>query len=103
MGKKTVTQVEEAQRDPSRMNPRRNMPRHTVITLTKIYIYIYKSNKKHTWESPQDYQLTFFSRNSAGQKGLTLYKVIRDFLMVQWLRLTAFNVGGQSWIPGQGI
>ena len=42
MGKKTVTQVEEAQRDPSRMNPRRNMPRHTVITLTKIYIYIYK-------------------------------------------------------------
>ena len=48
MGKKTVTQVEEAQRDPSRMNPRRNMPRHTVITLTKkknIYIYIHKSNK----------------------------------------------------------
>ena len=38
MGKKTVTQVEEAQKDPSRMNPRRNMPRHTVIT--NIYIYI---------------------------------------------------------------
>ena len=36
MVKETVTQVEEVQRVPGRMNPRRNMPGHTVIKLTKI-------------------------------------------------------------------
>ena len=36
MVKETVTQVEEVQRVPGRMKPRRNMPGHTVIKLTKI-------------------------------------------------------------------
>ena len=36
MGKKIATQVQEAQRVPYRINPRRNMPRHTVIKLAKI-------------------------------------------------------------------
>ena len=36
MGKKAVTQVQEAQRLPGRINQRRNMPRHIVIKLTKI-------------------------------------------------------------------
>ena len=36
MGKETVSQVEEVQRVPGRINPRKNMPRHTVIKLTKI-------------------------------------------------------------------
>ena len=36
MGKKIVNQVQEAQRIPGRINPRRNTPRHTVIRLTKI-------------------------------------------------------------------
>ena len=36
MGKETATQVQEAQRVPCRINPRRNTPRHTVIKLTKI-------------------------------------------------------------------
>ena len=31
MGKEKATQVQEAQRVPGRINPRRNMPRHTVI------------------------------------------------------------------------
>ena len=35
MGKETATQVQEAQRVPGRINPRRNTPRHTVIKLTK--------------------------------------------------------------------
>ena len=35
-GKKPVNQVQEAQRVPVRINPRRNTPRHTVIKLTKI-------------------------------------------------------------------
>ena len=36
MGKETVTQVQEAQRVPYRINPRRNLPRHILIILTKI-------------------------------------------------------------------
>ena len=36
MGKEIATQVQELQRAPGRINPRRNMPRHIVIKLTKI-------------------------------------------------------------------
>ena len=36
VGKEIATQVQEAQRVPGRIHPRRNMPRHTVIKLTKI-------------------------------------------------------------------
>ena len=36
MGKEIVTQVQETQRVPNRINPRRNTPRHILITLTKV-------------------------------------------------------------------
>ena len=36
MGKEIVNQVQEAQRLPYRRNPRRNMPRHVLIKLSKI-------------------------------------------------------------------
>ena len=36
MGKEIATQVQEAQRVPYRINPRRNMQRHIVIKLEKI-------------------------------------------------------------------
>ena len=36
MGKEIINQVEEAQRVPSRINPRRNTLRHIAIRLTKI-------------------------------------------------------------------
>ena len=36
MGKEIATQVQEVQRVPYRINPRRNMLRHIVIKLTKI-------------------------------------------------------------------
>ena len=36
MGKEIVTQVQEAQRVPYRINPRRNTPRHIVIKLGKM-------------------------------------------------------------------
>ena len=36
MGKQIVTQVQEAQRIPYRINPRRNTPRHILIKLSKI-------------------------------------------------------------------
>ena len=36
MGKEIATQVQEAQRVPGRINPRRNTPRCIVIKVTKI-------------------------------------------------------------------
>ena len=36
MGNEIATQVQEAQRVPYRINPRRNTPRHIVIKLAKI-------------------------------------------------------------------
>ena len=36
MGKEIVTQVQETQRVPNRINPRRNTPRHILIELTKV-------------------------------------------------------------------
>ena len=36
MGKETVNQVQEAQRVPYRINPRRNTPRHILIKLLNI-------------------------------------------------------------------
>ena len=41
LGNKIATQVQEAQRIPGRIKPRRNTPRHIVIKLTKI-----KENEK---------------------------------------------------------
>ena len=36
MGKEIVSQVQEAQRVPYRINPKRNTPRHVLIKLSKI-------------------------------------------------------------------
>ena len=36
MGKEIATQVQEAQRVPGRINPRRNTPKHILIRLSKI-------------------------------------------------------------------
>ena len=36
MGKEIVNQVQEKQRIPYRINPRRDMPRHILIKLSKI-------------------------------------------------------------------
>ena len=36
MGKEIITQVQETQRVPNRINPRQNTPRHILIKLTKV-------------------------------------------------------------------
>ena len=36
MGKEIITQVQETQKVPNRINPRRSTPRHILIKLTKI-------------------------------------------------------------------
>ena len=59
MGKEIVNQVQEAQRVPGRINPRRNTLRHIVIKLTKIKgkdkilkAVGEKNDKKYTREVP---------------------------------------------------
>ena len=36
MGEEIITQVQETQRVPNRINPRRNMPKHILIKIAKI-------------------------------------------------------------------
>ena len=49
MEKEIVNQVQEVQRVPYRINPRRNMPRHTLIKLTKTKhnIILKAAREKH--------------------------------------------------------
>ena len=50
MGKEIVKQVQEAQRVPGRINPKRNTPRLTVIKLTKL------KNKDKTLKAAREKQ-----------------------------------------------
>ena len=56
MGKEIVYQVQEAQRVPYRINPRRNMPRHILIKLTKTKhkerVLKAAGKKQHIRETP---------------------------------------------------
>ena len=54
MGKKIATQVQEAQRVPYRINPRRNTLRHTVIKLAKI-----KTKKNYWKQQGEKCQITY--------------------------------------------
>ena len=76
MGKETVTQVQEVHRAPGRINPRRNIPRHIVIKLTKIKDKE-KNTKSNKGKATNNIQgnshkviSLFLSKNSASQKGM---------------------------------
>ena len=69
-------EVQEAQRVPKKLDPRRNTPRHIIITLPKIKDQDnLKSSKRRevpTKEFPLDYQLIsqkkLYRREGAGKK-----------------------------------
>ena len=75
MGKESLTQIQEAQRVPYKINSRRNTPRHILIKLTKIKD---RENLESSWGkeinqiqgNPNKVIGRFFSRNSVGQKGV---------------------------------
>ena len=54
MGKEIVSQVQEAQRVPYRINPRRNTPRHILIKLSKI-----KNKEKMLKAAREKQQITY--------------------------------------------
>ena len=79
MEKEIVSQVQEAQRVPYRINPRRNTPRQILINLTKT-----ENKEKILKAAREKQQVTYkrnpkcliaecFSRNSASQKGMVGY------------------------------
>ena len=54
MGKESLTQIQEEQRVPHKINPRRNTPRHILIKLTKI-----KDNEKILKAAREKKQITY--------------------------------------------
>ena len=54
MGKESLTQIQEAQQIPYRINPRRNTPKHILIKLTKI-----KDKEKILKVAREKQQITF--------------------------------------------
>ena len=74
MGKEPLTQIQEAQRVPYKINPRRNTPRHIIIKLTKIKdkekILKAAREKSNIQGNPNKVIGRFFGRNSAVQKGV---------------------------------
>ena len=88
MGKEIVTQVQETQRVPNRINPRRNTPRHILIKLTKIKHkeQILKATREKNKQTNKQTKTTnntqvdshkdncrSFNRNSSGQAGMARY------------------------------
>ena len=78
MEKEIVSQVQEAQRVPYRINPRRNMPRHILIKLTKT------KHKERTLKAEREKQQVTYKGNpicltpdlsaeTASQKGMAEY------------------------------
>ena len=71
MGKESLTQIQEAQRVPYKINPRRNTPRHILIKLTKI------NDKEKILKAPREkkqitYKGTLIRLFSAGFSAETL-------------------------------
>ena len=58
MEKEIVNHVQEAQRVPHKINPRRNMPRHILIKLTKT------KHKERMLKAAREKQLVAYKGNS---------------------------------------
>ena len=78
-GKEIVNQVQEAQRGPVRINPRKHIPRHTVIKVTKIkdkdkLLKATREKKTNNIQGNSHSIISYFlSKNSTNQKGMTQY------------------------------
>ena len=75
MGKEIITQVQETQRVPNRINSRQNTPRHILIKLIKSntknkYLKQQGKNKNNTQGDSHKDNSRSFNRNSSGQEGI---------------------------------
>ena len=71
MGKETVNQVQEVQRVPYRINPRRNTPRYIIIKLTKT------KHKERILKSAREKQQVTYKGNPIGFKLIFQQKLCR--------------------------
>ena len=75
MEKEIFNQIQEAQRVPYRMNPRRNTPRHILIKLTKTKHKerILKAAREKQQVTYKGNPIRYLSAETAGQKGMAEY------------------------------
>ena len=79
MGKKPLTQIQEAQRVPYKINPKRNTRRHILIKLTKIkdkekILKAAREKKQITYKgSPKSYQQVFQQKFCRPEGGGMIY------------------------------
>ena len=75
MEKEIVNQVQEAQTVPYRINPRRNMPRRILMTLTKTKHKerILKAAREKQQVTYKGNPIRYLSAETAGQKGMAEY------------------------------
>ena len=78
MEKQIVNQVQEAQRIPYRINPRRNISRHILIKLTKTkhkkrILKVAREKQQVTYKGNPIHLTADLSAETADQKGVWIY------------------------------
>ena len=78
MAKEIANQIQEAQRVPHRINPRRNTPRNILIKLTKTkhkerILKAAREKQQATYEETPTCLMAYHSAETAGQKGMSGY------------------------------
>ena len=73
--KEIITQVQETQRVPNRINPRQNTPRHILIKLTKTkhkeqILKAAREKQQNTQGDSHRDNCRSFNRNASGQEGM---------------------------------
>ena len=76
MEKEIVNEVQEAQRVPYKMNPRRNTPRHILIKLTKTkdkerILKATREKQQVTYKGNPTHLTADLLAETAGQRGMT--------------------------------
>ena len=105
MEKKIANQVQEAQRGPYRINPRRNTPRHILIKLTKT------KHKERTLKAAREKQQVTYKGNpiyltvdlsaetlQARKKWWDIFKVLKGKNLqprLQYLARISFKIDGE--------
>ena len=102
MEKEIVNHVQEAQRVPSRINQRRNTPRHIIIKWTKI-----KDKDKILKATREKRQTTYKGNLIRLSDDFLKSKLYIKFsfgssLAFQWFGFHALNAKGLGSIPSQG-
>ena len=102
MEKEIVTQVQETQRVPHRINPRRNTPRHTIIKVTRVNTILKAATEKQQVKNKGDpiCLTAYLSAETlqARREGQDIFKVWKGKYLQPRLRYPtriSFKIGGE--------